>query len=213
VEDFERSCKEFETDMFSSTFLLIAFAFRIVPADLSLDGYGIYQDSTRFAYDITLARANLLTNNNERYALKVCFPPHNPPQAPPHNRIIDPNPDLAHRPMISTPIFPMFLPSPRARARIVTPRAQRLQLYVSHATPKYFSCNVKYSSPGTAPTSKVLAPIGSTWETAWGAFEMFFKLKTKKDWDMRFIKCDLGTEAFGYTPPKEGEPRGMFLEI
>lgn len=41
---------------------------------------------------------------------------------------------------------------------------------------------------------------------------MFFKLKTRKDWDLRFIKYGLGPDAFVYTPPKEGEPRGVFLE-
>ena len=181
--------------------------------DSSLDGYGIYQDSTSFKYDITLARANLLTNKNERYALKVCHPHHTPALVPLHKRKIDAHYTPNFPPIISTPIFPIFPPSPRPRARIVSPRAQRLQLYVSHATPKTFSCNVKYSSPGTAPKNEVLAPIGSTWETAWGAFQMFFKLKTKKDWDMRFLKCDLGAEAFVYTPPREGEPRGLFLEV
>ena len=44
-----------------------------------IENYGIYHDTTDFAYDITLARANLLTNKNSRYNLKVCHPPPPPP--------------------------------------------------------------------------------------------------------------------------------------
>lgn len=53
-------------------------------------------------------------------------------------------------------------------------------------------------------------------------FQSFFKLKTRKDWDGRFIKgiggsSDVGQGAqeapFVYSPPKEGVPRGVFLEI
>jgi len=73
-----------------------------------------------------------------------------------------------------------------------------------------FVCSVKYSAPNTISISEVLAPIGSSWETAWRAFELFFKLKTRKDWDMRFVKYDRGADAFVYTPPREGELRGMF---
>ncbi|KAL6715479.1 hypothetical protein ACLMJK_006440 [Lecanora helva] len=193
MEIFEKCCKEFEKDMFS-------------------DGYGIYQDSNQFNYDITLARANLLTNTNERYALKVCHSSYSSVD-PLHKSIFDSQTACPfYSPTISSPIFPMYPPSPRPRARIVSPRAQRLQLFVSHATPKTFACNVKYSSPGTEPVHEPLAPIGSTWDTAWAAFKAFFKLKTKKDWDMRFMKYDLGPEAFVYAPPREGQPQGLFMD-
>ena len=43
--------------------------------DKQLDGYGIYRENN-FPYDITLARSNLRTNQNERYALKVRFANH-----------------------------------------------------------------------------------------------------------------------------------------
>ncbi|MCJ1425716.1 hypothetical protein MMC29_003616, partial [Sticta canariensis] len=51
MKAFEKSCRDFQTEMFS-------------------DGYHVYHDSTTFAYDITLARANLISNQNERYHLK-----------------------------------------------------------------------------------------------------------------------------------------------
>lgn len=178
-----------------------------------LDGYGIYQDSTDFPYDITLARANLLTNKNERFALKVCPLPNGPPCSPRHTCVTIFILTRCHSSTISTPTSSQ---SAILMPRVVLPCAYTLKLYVSHATPKYFSCNVKYSSPGSTPKFEVLAPIGSSWETAWAAFEAFFKLKAKKDWDMRFLKPDLGVdaaEAFVYTPPREGEPRGLFLEV
>ncbi|KAF6221291.1 hypothetical protein HO133_002146 [Letharia lupina] len=170
------------------------------------NGYHIYQDCTKFNYDVTLARTNLLVNKNDRFALKVCYPS-SPTYTPPHKRHLTPDP------MITTPIFPIIPLSPRARARIHCPRAQRLQLFESHATPKYYACYAKYSSPGHAPTSEMLAPIGSPWETAWDAFQGFFELKTGKKWEERFVRMALGSEAFTYTPPKVGQPRGMFLEI
>ena len=40
------------------------------------DNHHIYQDSTGFDYDITLARLDLENNKNERYQLKVpTWPP------------------------------------------------------------------------------------------------------------------------------------------
>ncbi|KAL9134303.1 MAG: hypothetical protein Q9175_004517 [Cornicularia normoerica] len=187
MEKFEKGCQEFKDDMFS-------------------DGYHIYQDCTKFNHDVTLARTNLLVNKNDRFALKVCCPS-SPTYTPPHKRHLTPNP------IITTPIFPIIPLSPRARARIHCPRAQRLQLYESHATPKYYACYAKYRSPGHAPTSEMLTPIGSSWETAWDAFRDFFHLKTGTKWEERFVKTDIGSEAFTYTPPKAGQPRGMFLEI
>lgn len=194
---------------------------------ISADGYEIYRDPCdSFSYDLTLARANLLTNKNERYQLKVCPTSHTSPSTPlPHLRIPSyiPASSLTSYPyfinppcpIISTPIFPISpLPS-AARACLVSPRAQRLQLYVSHGTPKMFACYVKYSAPNVTSTIEVLAPRGSSWELTWGAFEAFFKLKTRKEWSMRFLKWERGgpANAFVYTPPRGGEPRGMFLEV
>lgn len=31
---------------------------------------------------------------------------------------------------------------------------------------------------------EVLAPLGSSWEVAWGAFEMFFRVKTRREWEV-----------------------------
>ncbi|MCJ1272321.1 hypothetical protein MMC21_000107 [Puttea exsequens] len=139
MEQFEKGCTEFKEDM-------------------KTDGYEIYRDIyDNFAYDITLARANLLINENERYQLK---------------------------------------------------------LYTTHTAPKMFACFVKYSAPGNKSWSRVLAPTGSSWETAWAAFEQFFKLKTRKEWAMRFYKYEMGKEApsqeknFNYSSPAKGEPRG-----
>ncbi|CAD6575326.1 MAG: hypothetical protein ASARMPREDX12_001535 [Alectoria sarmentosa] len=187
MEKFEKGCKEFKEVMFS-------------------DGYHVYQDFTKFDYDLTLARTNLLVNKNDRIALKVCYPFSSASTAS-HKRHLMPDP------IITTPIFPIVSLCPRARARIHCPRAQRLQLFETHATPKYYACYTKYSSPGQVSTNQMLAPIGSSWETAWDAFQGFFQLKTGKRWEERFVRMETGSEAFTYTPPKVGQPRGMFLEI
>ncbi|KAL2056068.1 hypothetical protein ABVK25_003711 [Lepraria finkii] len=188
MEKFEQSCKEHEKEMSSS-------------------GYGLYHDpSDDFAYDITLARANLLLNKNERYQLKVCHPipsqastppVSSPASLPPQKRMLLSASSLSSTPNTTspprlTPVFPMLFPTtrPRARAPLVTARAQRLQLYVTHDVPKSFSCNVKYSTPGANRESHVLAPPGSGWETAWGAFSSFFKLKTGKKWAERFVRME-----------------------
>ncbi|KAK4693793.1 hypothetical protein P7C71_g3669, partial [Lecanoromycetidae sp. Uapishka_2] len=137
VEKFEKACKEFVQDM-------------------NTDGYEIYRHPhDKFAHDITLARANLLANKNQRYQLK------------------------------------------------------RIQLFVTHSTPKMFACFVKYSAPNAASTTEVLAPRGSSWDTAWAAFERFFKLKTGKEWSMRHVKGTL-EPGFVYTPPSDREPQGIF---
>lgn len=182
-------------------------------------GYSLYYDpGDSFAFDITLARANLLLNKNERYRLTVCHP--SPPQAqartPPTSSPVSP-PPLSPTPVISTPIFPILPLSTRARARLVSPRTQRLQLFVTHDVPKQYACSVTYSTPGARAQSHILAPSGSTWELAWGTFSSFFKLKTGKDWAVRFAKTNnveiweegKNVKAFVYTPPKEGEPWGV----
>ena len=75
VKKFEQGCLEFEKDMFSgrSSCCCPKLTSEGGSSDLDPDGYGIYQDSTTFPYDITLARANLLTNKNERFVLKVRY--------------------------------------------------------------------------------------------------------------------------------------------
>ena len=59
----------------------------------------------------------------------------------------------------------------------------------------------------------MLAPVGSSWETAWDAFRGFFELKTGKAWEERFVGKGAGVEGFTYAPPKVGQPRGMVLEV
>ncbi len=58
----------------------------------------------------------------------------------------------------------------------------------------------------------MLAPIGSSWETAWDAFRGFFELKTGRVWEERGGKGEVGKEAFTYGLPKGGEPRGLGME-
>lgn len=188
VKAFEQGCQEFLEVMHS-------------------DGHHIYRDPTGFAYDITLCRANLLSNQNEAYQLKVCLPPHPP------------------RSVISTPIYPLLLPLSgsstepvRPRCAVINPRAQRLQLYETHAVPKSFACFVKYSGPNRTET-QVLAPVASSFETAYNAFKKFFALRTRKEWRMRLdVKAKTkdakesendGTAPFRYNPPGGDEPKGV----
>lgn len=136
-----------------------------------------------------------MTNKNQRYSLKVNGTSDNPLPSP----------------IISTPIFVSLPPSILPRVRIRNPRAQRLQLYESNATPKIYACYTKYSAPNQSSLPEVLAPLGSSFELAFSTFKQFFTLKTRKEWDDRLIKAVMGDEAFVYTPPKEGQPRGMVL--
>jgi len=103
--------------------------------------------------------------------------------------------------------------SPRPRARVCLARAQRLQLYESHATPKLYACYVKYSAPGGAAQAEMLSPVGSSFEVAFSVFKQFFLLKTKKSWDERFVRANMGDDAFTYTPPKDGSPQGVTLDV
>ena len=161
-------------------------------AFLSTDGYHIYRDPTTFAYDITLARANLTTNKNQRYTLKVTAEP--------------------SIPLISTIIFPSFTPTRRPRVFIRHARAQRLQLYESNSIPKLYTCYTKYSAHDQSSAPEVLAPLGSSFELAFDVFKQFFRLKTHREWDDRLIKVKtVEEEAFVYTPPRGGVPKGMIL--
>ena len=155
--------------------------------ELFSNGYHICRDPDGFNYDITLVRANLVINKNERYQLKVGLPLH-------------------------TPLFPYV--RRRSRVPLVCPRAQRLQLFETHTEPMYYATFVKYSSPG-ATAKEVLAPIGSSFSTAYDAFKKFFRLKTRREWDERLLKTPLPVEhgdkpaPFVYNPPADGEPNGI----
>ena len=160
-----------------------------VPGD-----YSIYHDHTNYKYDITLARADLLTNTNERHVLKVCAPFLNLRQQ--HD-------------IFTSPVFP-YTPLPfRPRVRLHRPWAQRLQLYESNATPKLYACFEKHSKPGESPTANMLAPVGSSFDTAFDHFKKFFNLKTGKAWDDRFQRMESAKGAFVFALPKPGEARGV----
>ena len=70
---------------------------------------------------------------------------------------------------------------------------------------------MKYSAPGEEAKVEQLAPVGSLWEAAWGAFVMFFRLKTRREWEGRGVRGGVGGDAFVYTAPRGGEPRGVGL--
>ena len=125
-------------------------------------------------------------------------------------KVCAPFPHLHHQHSIfSTPIFPS-VPLPfRPRVRLGRPRAQRLQLYESNATPKLYACFEKYSKPGNDPVASILAPIGSSFDVAFDHFKKFFKLKTGKHWEERLQKTVPRKDAFMFAPPKEVEPRGV----
>lgn len=63
----------------------------------------------------------------------------------------------------------------------------------------------------------MLAPIGSGWETAWGVFQGFFRLKTGREWAERdggvwgirgsYVEPS-GERLFEYIVPPMGQPRG-----
>lgn len=86
VKAFEKGCQDFQKEMFS-------------------DGYHVYRDPTTFAYDITLARANLVSNKNERFHLKVPSPFPLFPLPPPliHNQTHTPTPLLTNTPALRIP--------------------------------------------------------------------------------------------------------------
>ena len=156
---------------------------------MALDGYHVYRDSTGFSYDLALARADLTTNQNERYSLKVgsLFP---------------------------TPIFPTYSPC-KFRVPPSRSRTQRLQLYESHTAPFIYACYVVYSSASSGGASEILAPLNSSFEVAMSTFTKFFKLKTKKDWDERLVVCKdvVNERAFLYIPPAAGEPLGKLPDV
>jgi hypothetical protein len=104
-----------------------------------------------------------------------------------------------------------------------------LRLYESHITPHTYAVHLRYheskkkkDANGLAmgeltPGGVVIAPIGSSWEQAFGAFKQAFKERTGLAWDDRLHKppagkmmCD-GQKFFKYAKPKEGEPKGLMM--
>lgn len=57
----------------------------------------------------------------------------------------------------------------------------------------------------------MLAPLGSAFETAMGAFKRFFKVKTRREWEERKGWAGEGGEGgcFVYTAPRVGEVGGV----
>ena len=157
VAKFKKDCEDFEQQM-----LLGASLFRSGDPLLTrpLGGYELYRDQAGFAYNIALARANLTTNTNERYYLKVGH--------------------LGH-----SSIYPTYSPR-HTRLPIPQPRAQQLQLFQTQIWPRRYACFSTCSSPGAAAPCLLLAPAGSGFEFAFSQFEAFFKLKTRLEWKDRF---------------------------
>ncbi|KAL9608680.1 MAG: hypothetical protein Q9167_006498, partial [Letrouitia subvulpina] len=76
----------------------------------------------------------------------------------------------------------------------------------SNDTPKAYTTYVNYHTPGCPVTTHILAPLGSGWVTAFGAFEKFFKVKTSIEWDRRLLERGKMEEGkFWYLPPAEGD--------
>ncbi|MCJ1367968.1 hypothetical protein MMC16_007106 [Acarospora aff. strigata] len=104
-----------------------------------------------------------------------------------------------------------------ARADLATNKNERytlkasslVSLYESHTPPHLYSTYVKYSSASTRKSaSDIRAPVGSTFEIAFGAFTSFFRAKTGRTWDHRLDKLKVDEGMFVYTSPKLGWPRG-----
>ncbi|KAL8836343.1 MAG: hypothetical protein Q9170_002957 [Blastenia crenularia] len=96
------------------------------------------------------------------------------------------------------------------RVNLLQNKSERyvLRLCTTHDVPKHYASLLTYHTRDRPAQKSVLAPIGSDWTTAFGAFTKAFKAKTKVEWDER-LKVRRGEEgAFVYTPPKEGEPVG-----
>ena len=117
-----------------------------------------------------------------------------------------------HNSIFSTPIFPSYPPSLPTRVPLGRPYAQRLQLYESHAVPRYYACFEKHSAPGKTSESHILAPVGSSFNVAFDHFKNFFKLKTGIEWDQRCRSWMVPDANFIFMPPRIGEPRGILQE-
>lgn len=76
-------------------------------------------------------------------------------------------------------------------------------------------------------TVEMLAPVGSSWETAWGTWRGFFRLKTGRGWEEKGGEKKKGKgkeggteekekeegEGFVYAGPKGGMPRVVGMEV
>lgn len=93
-----------------------------------------------------------------------------------------------------------------------------LRIYSSDEPPYYYAVFATYFSPDGYEARSVLAPPGSTFEVAFGAFKEQFKVRTKLDWAQRvqagqpmLLKDgSIDPEAFRYRFPPYG-PTGMDL--
>ena len=122
-------------------------------------GYHIYRDSMGFAYDVNIARADLLEKSSGSYKLRV------------------------GKFGSSSSLYAAY--SPHSIVRLDRPRAQCLQLFESDGDPKQFSCYVTYSDPKSGTSTYVLAPKPSSYYLAMDQFKQFFKTKTRKEWEAR----------------------------
>ncbi|KAL8717949.1 MAG: hypothetical protein Q9225_004868 [Loekoesia sp. 1 TL-2023] len=96
------------------------------------------------------------------------------------------------------------------RVNLLQNKSERyvLRLCTTHDVPKYYASLLTYHTHGSPAHKSILAPIGSDFATAFGAFVKAFKAKTKVEWDERLKTRKWEEGAFVYTPPKGGEPKG-----
>ena len=165
---------------------LFAATQRMLTRNHLIDGYHIYRDSTGFEYNLTLARADLTYNINERYYIKVGSLPQ--------------------------PVFPSYYPR-RTQVPLERHPTQCLQIYETHVEPHKYACFVTYSSPRSPYIKEQLAPTGSSFELAYANFRDFFKLKTKMAWEDRLLgEGGKDATAFVWQPPAVTEPQGMMVK-
>ncbi|KAL8939243.1 MAG: hypothetical protein Q9211_002825 [Gyalolechia sp. 1 TL-2023] len=100
------------------------------------------------------------------------------------------------------------------RVNLLQNKSERyvLKLCTTHDVPKYYASLLTYHTRDSPAQKSVLAPVGSDWATAFGAFTSAFQAKTKVEWDERLKPRRLDEDAFVYSPPKDGEPRGEMPE-
>ncbi|KAL9004042.1 MAG: hypothetical protein Q9188_003130 [Gyalolechia gomerana] len=100
------------------------------------------------------------------------------------------------------------------RVNLLQNKSERyvLRLCTTHDVPKYYASLLTYHTRDSPAQKSVLAPMGSDWATAFDAFTNAFKSKTKVEWDERLKPRRLEEEAFVYSPPKDGGPKGEMPE-
>ncbi|KAI9799746.1 MAG: hypothetical protein M1833_003865 [Piccolia ochrophora] len=96
-----------------------------------------------------------------------------------------------------------------ARADLEKNRNERyqLRLYETHAVPRMYAVTAKYTRPFFSSTV-TLAPPNSFFKDAFIAFRRFFKGKTHIEWEERQDGKKWAEDAFWYTLPAAGKPRG-----